>query len=290
MKKRILLCVLVLMVTLVSFSKETIITDSYGREVKISKKPERIISLGPAITEIIYAVGAADLLVGRTEYCNFPSEVKEVDSIGKITNPSIEKILELNPDIVISSTHVNEKLVKKIEKLGIKIISLYNDKGFKATFSNILTIGNITENEMEAQRVVYDMKHKLLTVKNLVKDLEKPTVYYVVGFGKYGDYTAGSDTYINDLLELAGGKNAASDIIGWKYSLEKLLEKDPEILICSKYYGAKSGLEITNGYKNLSAVKSGELYEIDNNKLDRQGPRLADGVLDLLEIIHPELF
>ena len=123
-----------------------------------------------------------------------------------------------------------------------------------------------------------------------VKDVSRPRVYYVVGFGEAGDFTAGGDTFIGTIIEMAGGDNVAKDLQGWQYSLEKLIEQDPDIIICSKYYDAKAGIEQAQGYKDLRAVKEGRLLEIDNNLLDRQGPRLADGLEELAKLIHPELF
>jgi iron complex transport system substrate-binding protein len=105
-----------------------------------------------------------------------------------------------------------------------------------------------------------------------------------------GDFTAGKGTFIGKMIEMAGGKNAADDVEGWSYSLEKLVEKNPDIMICSMYYDTKKGIQSTNGYKDLDAVKNGKLFEIDNNLLDRQGPRLADGLVELAKIIHPESF
>ena len=115
-------------------------------------------------------------------------------------------------------------------------------------------------------------------------------MYYVVGFGKSGDFTAGKDTFIGNMIEIAGGKNAADDAIGWKYSVEKLVEKDPDVLICSKFFDTKKGIEATTGYKDLKAVKNGNLLEVDDNTITRQGPRLAEGLEAMAKLIHPELF
>jgi iron complex transport system substrate-binding protein len=129
-----------------------------------------------------------------------------------------------------------------------------------------------------------------LDITSKVKDAKKPTVYYVAGFGKSGDFTAGKNTFIGNMIEIAGGKNAADDAIGWKYSVEKLVEKDPDILICSKFYASKKGIEATTGYKDLNAVRNGKLLEVDDNIIVRQGPRLAEGLEAIAKLIHPELF
>lgn len=266
------------------------VTDSYNREVTIDKEPERIISVAPNITETIYALGKGDKLVGRTDYCDYPSEASNVESIGTLTNPNIEKIVELKPDVVIVSTHFKKDNIDKLESLGIKIVSIYGEESFDGVYDTINKAAEILNVKQTGDKLVSDMKNKVETVTAKVKNLEKPSVYYVVGYGKYGDFTATKETFISEAIEMAGGNNAANDAEGWKYSLEKLVEKNPEILICDNKNNTKSSIEATDGYKDLKAVKEGKLLEIDSNLLNRQGPRLADGLEALAKLIHPEAF
>lgn len=266
------------------------ITDSYGRQVTLDKKPERIISIAPNITETIAALNAADRLVGRTEYCDYPESIKSVESIGTLQEPNIEKIVELKPDIVIASTHFKKEVVEKLEQMNVKVAVLYGAETFDGVYETIGNVAKLIGEEEAGAKIVSDMKKKVSDVTEKVKNADKPKTYYVVGFGQTGDYTAGKGTFIGELIGMAGGTNAAGDVEGWKYSLEKIVENDPDIMICSKFFDAKKGIEATNGYKDLRAVKEGKLFEIDNNLLDRQGPRLADGLEELAKIIHPELF
>lgn len=266
------------------------ITDSYDREVIIDKKPQRIVSIAPNITETITALNAQDRLVGRTEFCDYPESVSSIESIGTLQEPNIEKIAELKPDVVIASTHFKKESLEKLEQLGIKVVVLYGEESFDGVYETIEKVSKVIGEEEAGNKIVKDMKAKVEDVLNKVKDAKKPVVYYVVGFGQYGDYTAGKDTFIAQLIDMAGGTNAANDVEGWKYSIEKLVEKNPDILICSKFFDSKAGIMQTNGYKDLTAVKEGRLFEIDNNILDRQGPRLAEGLEELAKIIHPELF
>ena len=266
------------------------ITDSYLRQVKIDKEPQKVISIAPNITEIIFALNRSNKLVGRSEYCDFPEEAKNITSIGSLEEPSIEKIVELKPDIVIASTHFRKETIQKLEELGINVAVFYGAESFEGVYDTIEKVGKVLNADENSQKLVSEMKLKVQNVQDRVKDKPKPSVYYVVSFGKTGDYTAGKDTFIGQMLEMAGGKNAADDAKGWAYSLEKLTEKKPEIMICSKYYDSKQGIENANGYKDLEAVKKGKLYEIDSNLLDRQGPRIADGLTELARVIHPEVF
>jgi len=265
------------------------IKDSNGEDVTIDKEPSKVVSLGPNITETIFAVGAESKLVGRTDFCDYPEEAKKVQAVGKLTDPSIEKIAELKPDLVFASTHVKPEAEKKLKELGIKVVYLYSEESFEGVYKTIGDVGKILNSQQGSDKVVADMKAKVAMVQDKVKGLNKPTLYYVVGYGK-SQFTAGKDTFIGKIIEMAGAKNTADDATGWSYSLEKLIEKNPDILVCSMYFDSKKGIQAAEGYKDLKAVKGGKLYEIDNNMLDRQGPRLADGLYELAKIVHPEAF
>lgn len=266
------------------------IQDSNNRKVTLDRQPKRIVSVAPNITEIIFALGKGDELVGRTDYCDYPAAAKKITSIGSLQQPNIEKIAELKPDIVIASTHFSKESLQKLEELNIKVAVLYGSENFEGAYDTISKIGQLVNANNKAQEIVSNMKKKVQDVVSKVKNKSKPSVYYVVSYGKYGDYTAGKDTFISQMIEMAGGKNAAADAEGWKYSVEKLVQNNPNILICSKYYNTKDGIKSTNGYKDLTAVKSNKLYEVDDNLINRQGPRLADGLEALAKIIHPEAF
>lgn len=266
------------------------IVDSYNREVTFEEEPETVISLGPNITETIYAVGAGDKLIGRTDYCDYPEQVKDVQSVGSLTDPSVEKIAELNPDVVIASTHFKEDVLKKLEEAGVKVLVLYGEENFDGAYTTIEKVGLVLNKSDQAENVISEMKSKVSEVTEKVKGKEAPSVYYVIGYGAEGEFTATKDTFIAEMIGMAGGTNIADDAENWKYSLEKVIEKDPYMIICSKYFDSKAGIETANGYKDLAAVKEGRLYEIDDNKLDRQGPRLAEGLEELARTIHPDAF
>jgi len=265
------------------------VTDSYGRTVTIKKEPQRIISAGPNITEIIYALGLGEKLVGRTDYCDYPEEVKNVQSIGPIDPPNIEKIVELKPDLVLVSAHFKLEVAQQLEELGIAVVGFYSDESFEGGYDTIRNVGHVLNRENEAESIISSMKQKVEEITAKVKGLDRPLVYYVSDYYN-GAYTAGGDTFIGQLIEMAGGENAAGDVKGWVYSLEKLVEKNPDIMVCSKFWGYKEGIEQTEVYKDLDAVKNGRLFEIDDNMIIRQGPRLADGLEALARIIHPEAF
>ncbi len=266
------------------------VIDSYGREVTIEEKPEAVVSLAPSITETIFALDAEDVLKGRTDYCDYPEEVKEIASIGSLRDPSIEAIASLAPDLVIASTHFKEETLAKLEEIGIKVIVLSSQDRFDGVYEVIEETGRVLDHNKEARDVILNMKAKVQLITEKISDLEPTEVYYVVGFGEYGDYTAGGDTFISQMIEMSGGVNAAAEIKGWSYSIERIIEKDPYMLICSIHHDSKKNIEMTRGYKDLTAVKEGRLFEIDDDLLDVQGPRLADGLEALAKVLHPEAF
>jgi iron complex transport system substrate-binding protein len=265
-------------------------TDSKGNKVVIESEPKKIISVAPSVTELVYALGKGDELLGRTDYCDYPEEAKQVQSIGSLTDPNVEKIIEIKPDVVIASTHFKDDVAKKLEDLGIKIVVLKDAKDINGAYDSITTLGQIINAQGKAKEVIDSNKKKIDEIKEKVKSAEGPKAYYVVGFGKTGDYTATGDTFIADMINAAGGSNIAQDATGWKYSLEKIIENDPKYIIISKNFVMKDQFIGTDGYKELSAVKNNKVFEVDDNLTNRQGPRIAEGVEALAKILHPDLF
>ena len=263
--------------------------DSMNREITIPQSVNRVISLGPNLTEIIAAL-KPEALVGRTDYCTYPEWVEDIPSIGKISSPNIEKIIDLEPDLVVGSTHVKKEVIETLEKAGITTANLYNSTSIEESYQIVLDMGTLLNKSMRAEAIVNEMKNEMNEIETAVSGLNKPKVYYVVGFGQWGEHTAGGDTFIGKMINLAGGENIAEDVSGWTYSLEKLIEADPDIIVISKYFGSYDKFKTTEPYSDLRAVKEGHLYTIDNNKLDRQGIRNAEGTMDLAKIFHPEAF
>lgn len=266
------------------------ITDSDGDQIVLKEEPKKIVSVGPNVTEIIYAVGKGDKLIGRTDYCDYPEEVKSLPSIGTLKNINIESVAALEPDLIIGSTHFSAENKQKLKELGIPVALIYAPESFESVYDIITKTGQMLNANEEAAKVVNGMKETVNVVKEAVKDEEKPSVYYVVAFGEGGDYTATGETFIGEMIEMAGAQNVAKDTEGWAYSLEKLVEKDPEIIILSKYFETKKAFTENENYKQLTAVKEDRVYEIDNNKIVRQAPRVSEGLLEMAKILHPDSF
>lgn len=264
-----------------------VLTDVFGNEVTIEKEPRTVVSISPEITETIYELGLGDKLIGRTDFCDFPSEVLEKESIGSLYEVNTEKVIDLNPDVILVSSLVKEEVVKQLMDNGLTVVALNWNENFDGVYTYMTTIGTILNKKEETESYIEAMKEKVNQLLASVEGLEKPTAYFVTGCGEWGDYAATGDTFLGQMLEMAGAENTAADGISWSYSLEQLVDKDPEILICSKSYDLKKQIETLDGYKDLTAVKEGNLFEVDENLFFRQGPRLVDGLATLIEVFHP---
>ncbi len=260
-----------------------------GGKVVLDKEPQRIISLSPTFTEVVYALGAGDRLVGRTDYCDYPLEAAKVTSVGSMTKPSVEKITELKPDVVLVS-FMDKDMVDKIQLTGAKVIQLSSGESIEGSYQNMAEIAKVLNENENGAKLIDGIKTEIAAVNEKVKALDPIATYYVVGFGKNGDYTAGDKTFINDLITAAGGKNVATDAEGWSYTSEKLMEKDPKFIIMGAHAQMTDAFKTTEPYKNLTAVKEGRVLEIDENLMSREGPRMGQGVKTLAEILHPEAF
>jgi iron complex transport system substrate-binding protein len=266
------------------------IMDNSGMNVVIEKEPQKVVSLSPVTTEIIAAVGGIDKLVGKTSYCDYPKEIKDIDEIGDLITVNIEKIVELEPDLVIGSAYLDQGVREQLENAGVTVVTIYTEDSFEGTYKDIETIGKILGKVKEADKVVADMKTKVETIKGKVaKAKTEPSVYFVVGFGAGGEFTATGDTFIHEMIEMAGGKNIAYDGVQWSFSLEKIVERNPEQVIYSSVLD-KNELIMSNGFKDLDSIRKGNVFSIEANLIERTGPRLAEGLEALAKLIHPELY
>ncbi len=264
---------------------EISLSDSKGREIRLGRYPEKVISLGPNITETVFALGRGNLLAGRTDWCDYPAEAQDVPSIGTLQEPNLEIIISMEPDLVIASTHVSEETVQTLEQVGIPVALLYGEEDFSGLADVISGCGTLLGAEAEARRILEDLDERIARVeKEAAAWPRHPRVYYALGFGDGGDWTAGAGTFMDSLITMAGGENIVTQE-GWSYSKEMLVDQDPELILMGM--GKKENFLTLPIYKDLSASRAGKVYEIDENILVRQGPRLIDG-LELLARIFRE--
>jgi len=269
------------------------ITDDLGREVIIEEVPQRIISLSPSNTEILFALGLGDKVVGVTDVCNYPLEAKEKEKIGGYSNPSLEKIIDLKPDLILAVFGNPGKLINQLQNLKLTVVGL-NPKTIEDVFGSIELVGKITDEEEKASELVKNLRERMGRVTFMTKNLtseQKPGVLYVVWYKPL--WTAGSGTFIDELIQKAGGVNVAGDVPGWpKISLELVIKKNPQIIIVGE--GHPGGLiETVRAESTLSetdAFKNNKIFTINADIVSRTGPRIIDALKEMAKIIHPGLF
>lgn len=263
------------------------VVDSYDHEIVIQSEPMRIVSCAPAVTEMLFELGEGDKVVGRTDFCNYPAEVSQIESVGMIDAPSIEAIVALDPDLVIASSIFTEDSYNALTDLGITVVVFHDEYDVDGVIDMVLSVGSIINAREIAEDMINRMTETIDSVRKSVSGLKQPTVYYAMSFGEYGDYTAGGDTYVHQMITEAGGDNIATDLTGWSYSVEKLIEEDPDIIIVNQFMLEE--FLATAPYNELSAVKNGRVYGIDADLIERQGLRNAQGIKLLSELFYPEL-
>lgn len=269
--------------------------DDYGRTVEIRGVPQRIVSLSPAHTEILFALGLGSRVVGVTDYCNYPSEAQKKTKIGGYMDPNLEKIVALHPDMVVADS-LNQQVVEDLEKSDIEVLAL-RPRDIEAVLRCIMKIGKATGTEDKAKSVVADIRNEIndaVRKTASISPTDRPRVYYEVWNEPL--IAAGPGTVIDDLIKLAGGTNVAGDAAKDypEYSLEKLVEKDPQIMIHSYGHGneASGDDKIIDryGWENMSCVRNNKIYRVDADIVTRPGPRIGQALHELVRIIHPEMY
>ncbi|MFQ5924426.1 MAG: ABC transporter substrate-binding protein [Dehalococcoidia bacterium] len=267
------------------------ITDDLGRTVTIAETPGRVVSLAPSITEILFALGLGDRVVGVTDYSDYPEEALAKPRVGGYWQPSLEKIVALTPDLLLMTERPD--LISEFENLGLTFVVLDPDD-MDGILKNIELIGQITGVEQRAEALTADMEARIEAVVAKTGEAPKPRVFYVIDASDPSKpWTAGGGTFIDALIGLAGGENIAATAGQWtQFSLEAVVNADPEIIIADAGMGTALApdLERLSGWKEIGAVKEGKVYLIDGALTSRPGPRIVDGLEEMARIIHPELF
>lgn len=267
------------------------ITDDADRTVTIEGKVERIISLAPSSTEMLFALGLGERVVGVSKYCDYPAEAADKEKIGTLRELDYEKIIELAPDLILGAGLTSEEAIAKMDELGLSVVVLAASD-LEGVFANIEMVGQITGAEKESEKLIAELRAKL---DNLLAKIEnvshKPRVFLEISSSLY---TVGPDTFMGAFIDLAGGVNIAADSeTSWpQFSAEEIIERDPEVIVL-----ADTDLEVTAemvkarpGWENITAIKNDAVHNIDSNIITRPGPRMIDGLEVLTRIIHPELF
>ncbi|WP_141502839.1 ABC transporter substrate-binding protein [Paenibacillus luteus] len=262
--------------------------DDTGVEITIGKEPLKVVTLAPSETEAIYAIGAGGQVAGVDEYSNYPEDAANKPKIGDMAT-NIEAVAALDPDLVIASSSMNTEAITKLRELNITVYAT-DPLTYDAVIAKIENLGHIMNKPSEAAAVAEHMREVKKQVSEAVKDAEKKKVYLEFSPG----WTVGSGTFLDELITLAGGTNIAGTSPGWyEVSAEDVVQQNPELII---YPNLKedpnpivAGIESRPGWEVIDAVKNKQMHAVTEDPLVRVGPRLADGLLELAQVIHPDL-
>lgn len=266
------------------------VTDAIGNEVTIEEEPKRIISLAPSNTEILYALGLEEQIVGLTTNDNYPPEVAEKPTVGDMEF-NVEEIINLTPDLVLvheSGMFSAEGLMEQLAALNIDVYVVDNAESFDATYATFEAIGELTNKEEEATQLVADVKADVEEVAATVEGQEPKKAFVVVGTDP-DIYVVGQKTFLHEMLEAINVENAVQEE-GWPlYSAEDFVAANPDSLIFT-YAGDDENISSNPAFSSMDAVKNNALTLVDGDTTSRQGPRIGEGLEEIAKAIYPDAF
>jgi len=272
-----------------------VVTDQMGREVTIEGTPQRLVSLSPSNTEIVFALGLAEQLVGVTEFCNYPPEAQEKVIVGGFGTPSIEKIIELAPDLILAST-IHEEAVTQLEALGIPVLVI-ESATLVELYTSISLVAELSGVSGAGEALIASMQSRIGAVAEQVASIpeaERVRVYYEL----YSDplMSAGRPTFINEIITLAGGINIFADLDeGYpQISAEVVAERQPQVILYPDYHGTaqlvRESMVNRPGWSGIPAVEEGRVYAASDDLFARPGPRVVEAVEEAAMLFYPQLF
>ncbi|MFY9622244.1 MAG: cobalamin-binding protein, partial [Pyrinomonadaceae bacterium] len=272
-------------------SDTRVVVDEAGRQFRLPQKIDRIVSLAPNLTEIVYAVGAGDRLVGRTSYCDYPPAAKAVAEVGDTMQPSVERIIALKPQIVLISTASQlETFAKQLDEQRIAVY-VTNPNSVDQILGSIETLGQLFGTTEQAKQVAADLRRRTQAVESAVASQPRVKVFYQISDEPL--YTIGRDAFLTDLIRRAGGISVTADVPTAfpRYSDEAALASQPDAIILPTGGSVgNSNSTAVPALRNSPAVRNNRVYKINDDILARPGPRLFDGLEQLARALHPEAF
>ena len=279
------------------------LVDDHGYKTTLTAYPEKIVSVAPSCTEILYAIGAGDKVVSVTDYDNYPYDFAawiaagNMTSVGDFTDPNLEVITAIDPDLILASGGVQEESVGTLRDLGYKVLVL-DPTSIDGILKNIDLVGNATGKRGDAIALVNDIPSRIAVVENTVANAAKPKVYYETYYDPTSSWTIGALAWQNELIETAGGTNIFGDqqIAYYQYQVEALIARNPDVVVLpgeGMGSGTAEGFDAVKarpGWDTTSAVQNNRLYQINSDIIERSGPRIADAIEQLAAFFHPELF
>ncbi|WP_408006351.1 ABC transporter substrate-binding protein [Pseudalkalibacillus sp. A8] len=272
------------------------IKDALDEEVVIDEQPERIVSLIPSNTEIAYELGLGEEIVGVSDFDNYPEDTADKEKIGG-QELNIEKIISLKPDLVLahaSSAHNSTEGLQQLKDAGIPVLVVNEAQNFDQVYESIEMIGKAAGKQQEAGQIVSEMKEEIEAIKEKAQSIsEKKSVFIEVSPAP-DIYTPGKNTFMDEMLSIINAENAAGDLEGWaKIDQEAVVEKNPDVIITTYGYYTENAAEQVlsrDGWKDITAIKEKQVYDVHSDLVARSGPRLVEGVEEVAKAVYPETF
>lgn len=266
------------------------ILDDFGNEIKLEAPAQRIISLAPSNTEILFAVGAGDKVIGVTTFDDYPEEVLQIEKIGDFNGMNLERIIELEPDLVINYGEGITEETQRLVEAGIQIAG-FEPESIEEIVETIKRVGILTGKVAESETLAGEMLKKEAELIGMVQGLKKKTVFYEIWHEPL--MAAGPGSFVDQLIQLAGGINVAGDAESEypQFDLEQLIERNPQVYLTANDLPEKTVESIKSrpGYENIEAIKSDQIYLLNGNIMSRPGPRIIEALELLIKAIHPEI-
>ena len=261
------------------------VTDDASRNVTVKAEPTRIVSLAPANTEILFALGLGNKVVGVTSYDDYPSQVASITKVGDFAGPNVEAVAGAKPDLILATSGVQADVVKKLEDLGATVVVL-DPQSLDGVYADIQRVGQITGTSDKADDVTTAMKGQVEAVQRVVATSERTSAFIEIGQNPL--FTAGKGTLMDELITLAGGKNVVTQPGYVSYSAEQLIKANPQAYFATKgSSNDPAAIEKRPGFSALSAVKDKRVVILDDSLVSRGGPRIVDGLKAMAEGLHP---
>lgn len=299
MKSRLITLTLILLSLILVFAgctkeiqKEEPTVDFLGNEITFAKEqPTKIISLTPANTEILFALGLGDYIIGVDALSDYPSEVIDIAKVGDFSGPNIEAIVALEPDLILASNKMQIDAINQLKALGLNVAAVEATR-YEDVFKSIKMVGDLTATSDKAQILINQMKVEEEAILKKVNDYkgESISAYYVMSAGEFGNWTSGPGSYVDDMLKMLKVKTITDlDVTApWMdFSLETLIASDPDILIVVKsdYLNAQMLSEM-DGYKDLTAIKEDKAYEVNEDIVSRASVRIIEALEILYNVVY----
>lgn len=264
-----------------------IYSETFSFPLKPSNTPQRIVSLGPSLTEELYLLGVEDKIVGVTVYCNRPKEAQDKEKVGTVIKVDVERIISLKPDLLLATTLSDPAQMKKIRSLGIKVVTFPSCRNFSEICEQFLKLGKITGREEKAREIIGEAKDRVDFINKKVKDLSKPKVFIQVGAKPL--YTVTKDSFIQDIITLAGGINIAYQAKTGLYSREEVMRENPDvIIIVTMGIVGEEEKKTWEKFKTLKAGKNKRVYIVDSYKMCSPTPlTFAETLEEMARLLHP---